>query len=113
MTVWTLGGTAIPYPNSFAVEEFDIDLTDRVASGKLVTDIIATKKRFKLQYDYLSLEEIAVFNAVRNTRDFVRFVYKYLGVDQSVTVWMHPMTYKGEFQDPETWSNFSIYLEEQ
>lgn len=103
----------IDYPADFSVEEFDVEYSDRVASGKLVTDVIATKRKFYLTYNYLTVDEITTLATIRAKRDFVDFKYKYLGVTETVTVWVHPITYVGYMQDPETWTDFKITLEEQ
>lgn len=101
------------YPTEFEVEEFDIDYTDRVASGKMVTDIIATKRKFYLEYADMSIADITALATIRAKRDFVPFTFKYLGKEETVSVWVHPITFSGERQNPESWKDFSIVLEEE
>jgi len=43
-------GNAIPTPQFFSVHDFNLQRTKRVASGRLVTDTIATKKEFTLMW---------------------------------------------------------------
>lgn len=108
-----LDNNVIDYPTEFNVEEFDIEYSDRVASGKMVTDIIATKRKFYLDYTYLTVAEIQTLATIRAKRDFVDFTFKYLGETETVSVWVHPITYTGYMQNPETWTDFKIILEEQ
>ena len=49
-----IGATVIPTPQKFSVEDFGIRTDSRVASGKLVVDYTTSKKKFTLQYSYLT-----------------------------------------------------------
>lgn len=108
-----LDHNVIEYPTDFSVEEFDIEYSDRVASGKMVTDVIATKRKFYLDYAYPTIEEITIFATIRAKRDFVDFTFVYLGKAETVSVWMHPVSYTGLHQIPESWTDLRITLEEQ
>lgn len=110
---FVLDGYLFEYPTEFEVEEFDIDYSDRVASGKMVTDVIATKRKFRLEYADLSLDDIRALATIRAKRTFVKFTFKYLGQQETISVWVHPITFTGERQNPEVWSDFRIILEEE
>lgn len=48
----------------FAEEDFEIAREDRTASGKLVSDIIATKKKFNLSYSFITNEVLATLRGI-------------------------------------------------
>jgi len=110
---WTLGGTAIPYPTEFPVEIIDIKYADRVASGKMVVDLIAKKRRFTLVYEDPELADLVTFLTLKALDAFLEFVYVENGVEVTKTVWMGDISYEGEYVNPETWKNVEIPLEEQ
>lgn len=110
---WTLGGVEIPYPRDFNIEPFDIKFADRAASGKLLVDIIATKKRFRLFYPAPTVLELYTLLTLKAADSFVVFTYTYNGAPATCTVWIEQITYEGEIQDPESWQNVRVSLEEQ
>ena len=46
----TLNGTPIKTPTSFNISRFKLSKAERVASGKMVMDIVARKRKFSLSY---------------------------------------------------------------
>lgn len=54
----TINDVAIPTPKTFEVETFDIVRQNRTASGKMVVDAIAKKKKFKFSYPALTGAEL-------------------------------------------------------
>lgn len=114
MDIW-LGETKIPEPSTFNVTEFDIVREGRVASGKLVMDVIATKKRFTLGYNYLTGPEMDAILTEYDRRTFL--VLKYTdraGVDQSYTVKFVEVPRALLFDVGDwSWRDITLQLEEQ
>jgi len=113
MTAWTLGNVEIPFPTSFHIEPFDIKYADRVASGKLVIDKIATKERYHLVYEAPELSELSTFFTLKALGSFLVFRFVRDSVLVSKTVWFDEIGYDGDQVDPESWQNVEIILEEQ
>jgi hypothetical protein len=56
-----LDGTLLtPFGRTYTESDIEISRGDRTASGKLVRDIIATKKRFSLDYSYIDGDELKI-----------------------------------------------------
>ncbi len=113
MTAWTLGNVEIPFPTSFHIEPFDIKYADRVASGKLVIDVVASKEKYKLEYEAPDLADISTFLDLKAMDAFLTFTFTREGEIVAKTVWFDEISYEGEYQDPESWKNVEIVLEEQ
>jgi hypothetical protein len=57
-----LDGTLLtPFGRTYTESDIEISRGDRTASGKLVRDIIATKKRFSLDYSYIDGDELKIY----------------------------------------------------
>ena len=57
-----LDGTLLtPFGRTYTESDVEISRSDRTASGRLVRDIIATKKRFELSYSYIDGDELKVY----------------------------------------------------
>lgn len=54
MSSHKIDSTPIPTPQKFEINTFDIKRETRLSSGKMVIDIVATKKRFSLTYTDLT-----------------------------------------------------------
>jgi len=78
MDIW-LGNTGyetkLPSPSSFDVGEKQITREGRVASGKLVMDIIAVKKVFTIGYKHLTGPELETILAEFRKNTFLNFKY--------------------------------------
>ncbi len=109
---WTLGGEEIPFPAEFRVDPFDIERKERAASGLMRKDYIATKERFTLFYPSPTLAEFALFSTLRALHEFLDFTFVRNSIQETVSVEM-TMTFEGEYQDPESWKNLSVILEEE
>lgn len=70
----TINSTSIPDPSSFEVDIEDIVKAERVANGNLVKDIIATKRKCKLEYKHLSESELSAL-LVLVANNFFTFSY--------------------------------------
>lgn len=115
MTVtWTLGDYEVPVADEMRVVPIDLTRSSRTASGKLVMDVVpGIKRQFELYYRDLTLAEKQVFETLRDNLEFVTFSYIENGELAEATVFVRPFQYQAEFQDPETWRDFPITLEEQ
>lgn len=49
-----INSSAIPTPQTFITTTFDIKREARLSSGKLVTEVVATKLRFRMNYTNLN-----------------------------------------------------------
>ena len=110
---WILGAYTIPEPSQMTVSPVEVIQSRRLASGKLVKDVIAVKRRFRLFYEDLTTEEKETFEAIRDNQQFVNFYFVENGEETEVMVWLEPFSYECACQDPEYWINFDISLEEQ
>jgi hypothetical protein len=62
-----LDGTLLTaFGRTYSESVIEISRGDRTASGKKVSDIIATKKRFELSYSYIDGDELKVFEDFYN-----------------------------------------------
>ena len=50
----TISGTAIPTPQEFHIERYNLTKAGRVATGEMKMDLIAKKRKFLLRYRVLS-----------------------------------------------------------
>lgn len=65
MDLITIGGVALPAPESYDVKLVDIAKSDRNAAGNLIIERIATKRQIELGWGRLSgTEYSAILNAV-------------------------------------------------
>lgn len=108
-----LGGVVIPSPNSFSVRTYNIEHSERTASGRLVKDIIAVKRTFVLKYMGLNATEKAIFNTLKEKRDFLVLKYLEGGEVRRAIVWMNELPAEMVSMNPEEWEDITIELEEQ
>lgn len=108
-----LNGTEIPTPeNDIQIEEIEIAREERMASGKLVKEIIATKLRFTLQYKGLLPNDALIFiNAYRNGEP-VTFEYEDVTGTHSVEVYIQSLPRSIYNPKPEYTKDITITLEE-
>lgn len=68
MALLTVGGVALPTPNEFSVGVMDISKAERNASGKMIIERIAVKRKLFITYGYLTQGDAAkVLRAVAPT----------------------------------------------
>jgi hypothetical protein len=71
-----LNGTTIKTPQKFIVTSQPIEQTTRLASGKLVKDIIAVKKQFNLSYSDITGTDLATILSIIADGGFVTLEYQ-------------------------------------
>jgi len=81
----------IPRPVSFKIDYDEISKTERAASGKLLKEIIAIKKKFTLTYDSLDKDTINMLENLFLAGDAVNFIYDDAGATKSATVYIDPI----------------------
>ncbi len=108
-----LNGKDIPTPeNDIQIEEIEIAREERVASGKLVKEIIANKLRFTLQYrGLLPAAALTFINAYR-TGGSVTFEYEDVEGSHSVEVYIMPLPRSIYSPKPQYTKDVTVTLEE-
>jgi hypothetical protein len=110
---WRLNRVAIPEPTAFSISDVKLARTERTASGRSVSDVIAFKLKLDLSFDTLTDIEMAVFSEAYHVVGSFPFTFPYLGVSKTIDVvvgsdFNHEMLYA----DPELWKNIKVSLEE-
>lgn len=76
----------LPSPQKFAITEREICREGRLASGKLVKDVIAVKRTFRLEYNILSATDLNTILTEYDRHTFLSFKYPDRGVTKTATV---------------------------
>lgn len=63
-------------PKEFKVEPVKLSVSDRTASGRKVTDIIAIKNIFTLTYNGLFPKDMKIFTDIYKKGEAVNFIYE-------------------------------------
>lgn len=110
-----LNGVTIKEPKSFRIERYDITKASRLASGKMVMDLIAKKKKFVFNYEVLSGAELQKILDIVDSNDvFYTFTYEENGILKTTTVYCSPITAdKFRTSSGWYWKNVSFSLIEQ
>ena len=105
--------TQIYTPTDFRISMNEIVREQRTASGKLVKDVIATKRVFSLTYNALKPEQVNVLLTEKNRNQFLEFEYPDGGEQKKAIVWFGEIDRTRLLKGIEIWKNFSFILEEQ
>ena len=108
-----LGGVIIPYPNEFYIMTFNIERSDRTASGRLVKDIVTVKRQFTLRYRNLSGSEMALFSSLKAKNEFLVLKWYENDEQKSAVVWLNELPGSMVTIVPEEWEDVTIELEER
>lgn len=109
----TLNGLTIPTPIvPMKINPVRIERSERTASGKLVTDIIADKYEYELSYSGLSVASMLIFKTIFSAGAAVTFAYTDSAGAQSKTVYMPSLPYSIHKLNPLLSQNVTIKLEE-
>lgn len=76
-----INGTPIKKPAQFSIERYNITKAGRVASGKMMLELVAKKRKFLLQYEHLSGTDLDEILALIDTDEmFFELEYQENGV---------------------------------
>ena len=97
----------------FSEENQEISRTGRTASGRLVKDIIAVKKVFKLTYDMIDNEDILTFETIYGWFEELSLIVVYPTETKTYTVMMKPLAKERIIAlGGGLWGNVNVELEE-
>ncbi len=81
-----IAGTIVATPAELKVGRFDISKSDRVASGKMVMEIIATKRRVDVVWKYIKDDELqTIIDTITANKPFFTLEYPDAGGTQTMT----------------------------
>lgn len=79
-TLYSISGSAMPTPSTFDVGIMDISKAERNASGYLIIERIATKRKLSVNYAYLSSTQLStVLQAISGTSFSVNYLDPQVG----------------------------------
>jgi len=112
---YKLNGTVIRNPTSFETELYKLTKAGRLASGKMVMDVIAKKRKFNLTYDVLSGPDLDTITSILfNDSAFYEFEYVENGEVKTATVYVGAIKYNRFRSDGKWyWKNVEFALIEQ
>lgn len=98
-----LNGTTIKKPKDFKISKFNLTKSGRVASGKMVMDLIAKKRKFEFSYEVLSGPDLDTILGIIDT-DAMFFTIDYVenGVAKNATVYVGEIAAK-KFRTDGVW----------
>lgn len=104
-----------PKPENFKVSRFNLTKSGRVASGKMVMDLIAKKRKFEFSYDVLSGNDLkTILDIIDTSTMFFKLTYFENNVSYDVTVYVGEISYvKFRNDSGWYWKNVSFNLIEQ
>jgi len=84
--VLKIAGTQVKAPTELKVGRFDISKSDRVASGKMVMEIIATKRRVDVVWKYIKDSDLqTIINTITANKPFFTLEYPDAGGSKTMT----------------------------
>lgn len=110
-----LNDTTIKKPKDFKISKFNLTKSGRVASGKMVMDLVAKKRKFEFSYEVLSGPELDTILSIIDT-DAMFFTISYVenGTEKSATVYVGEISHKRFRTDGVWyWKDVSFNLIEQ
>jgi hypothetical protein len=114
---WKLGLAGVEQtiykPTSFLITPVPVERKARVASGKLVKDIIAVKKEFILSYNALPPEQISILITEYDRHAVLNFIYPDVDGDETTAVWFESFPREKLLTPVHLWGRFSINFTEQ
>lgn len=102
----------IPKPKQVSIVDIEIAKGDRTASGKLVKDIIAVKKKIQLKYDGLTAASFNLFRSYFEAGKPVNFVYDEAGQTKIIQCYITEMPRQLFIHNTNYVSDITITLEE-
>lgn len=108
-----LNGIEIPRPQNFNIEPTEIAKVDRMASGRMVKDVVAIKNKYSLSYDGLLPADAKTFINIYQAGNAVSFEYEDSEGLHTVLVYLTSLPREIFIYKPEYTQNISIVLEEE
>lgn len=111
---FSLDNVVIPEPVEFEITPVNIERRKTTANGTLVVDLIRRKSSFRLSYNYLTGDEIAILLTAYGTGTFKVLSYPELGVQKSTYVWLNELPRSLTSVDPQDeWEGVTLTMEER
>jgi hypothetical protein len=110
-----LGGTTIRKPKTFEIERYNITKSGRLASGKMVMDLIAKKRKFQFAYDVIdSINYDKILAVIDSDNMFFGIEYEENNVIKTAMVYVGSIKSK-KFREGNIWywKDFNFNLIEQ
>lgn len=109
-----INGIDIKEPKDFEVSYFNLTKSGRLASGKMVIDIIAEKRKFPFKYEIISGPKLKIITDIIRFNPFFTLEYEDDGVLQSAIVYSGAITKtKARTGNVWYWKNVSFDFIEQ
>jgi len=102
----------IPRPKQMSVVDTEIAKAERTASGRLVKDIIAIKRKIQLKYDGLSAASFNLFRTYYEAGKPVNFIYDEAGLAKTIECYITEMPRRVFVYNPAYVSDVTVALEE-
>jgi hypothetical protein len=81
-----------PFGRTLSLETIELARTDRVASGRLVKDVVTTKKEITLQYSIITATDMEYYQTIYSEQsELILDIYKAPSTIDSYTVLMEPI----------------------
>lgn len=113
---WRLGlagyESVIPAPAGFEIATKEIAQEGRTVSGRLVKDIVATKRVFSLDFKALIPSDVQILLTEYGRKQPLTFIYPDQGEDQTAIVWFTDFSREKVLAGEEYW-DIGVGLEEQ
>ena len=102
----------IPRPKQMSVVDVEIAKVDRTASGKMVKDIKAIKKKIQFRYDGLTAASFNLFQTYYKAGKPVNFIYDEAGQTKTIQCYITEMPRNVFVHNTNYVSDITITLEE-
>jgi hypothetical protein len=79
------------FGRKFTIRDIELSREDRTASGRLVRDVIATKKEFVLNYETIEDESLETFLDLYELQRELNLIVSYNNSEASYTVLLAPI----------------------
>ncbi len=108
-----LNGIKIPTPDDIPIDEKQICKTERMASGRMVKDVVAIKNKYSLSYKGLLPDDAMTFINIFRAGNSVSFEYEDAEGSHNKTVYLTSLPRELYRFKPQYTQNVSITLEEE
>ncbi len=118
MTNWMIASNDLPDPGAFKITTFPIGTDQRLANGRLVTDIVTYKKKFEIGWPVIEWLYIDPIMTLYLASSFFVFAYQDEGSQKTATVKIvnapdKMLQYMETAANDWTYNDFALVLEEQ